>query len=142
MPELPDLTIYQEALDARLRGQVLAGIRIANPFILRSVQPGIEDLKGERHPAADRSRQATPCLSFFHPREPGPWAVWSGWYRCAHQLPGRISPMRQIKYLTDDEWDALHRACQQWVQLLRQLPESGKSLGGSQPVAPAEKGLA
>ena len=42
MPELPDLTIYIEALSARINGETLLGIRIASPFILRSVEPSID----------------------------------------------------------------------------------------------------
>src|SRR5574341_771305 len=36
MPELPDVTVYIEALDARVRGARLHAIRLANPFVLRS----------------------------------------------------------------------------------------------------------
>ena len=39
MPELPDVTIYLEALHARLHGARLIGLRLANPFVLRSVDP-------------------------------------------------------------------------------------------------------
>jgi formamidopyrimidine-DNA glycosylase len=39
MPELPDVTVYIEALEARLRGARLLGIRLASPFVLRSVDP-------------------------------------------------------------------------------------------------------
>jgi formamidopyrimidine-DNA glycosylase len=39
MPELPDVTVYIEALDARIRGARLLGVRLANPFVLRSVDP-------------------------------------------------------------------------------------------------------
>lgn len=46
MPELPDLTIYLEALSTRIDGKTLLGIRIANAFILRSVNPSIADLVG------------------------------------------------------------------------------------------------
>jgi len=48
MPELPDLTVYLEALEERILGESLGGIRIANPFILRSVEPGVEELAGRR----------------------------------------------------------------------------------------------
>ena len=43
MPELPDITVYVEALNERLSGAVLHGIRIRNPFVLRTVTPRIED---------------------------------------------------------------------------------------------------
>ncbi len=39
MPELPDIEAYVQALRPRLTGQVLLGIRLRNPFLLRSVDP-------------------------------------------------------------------------------------------------------
>jgi formamidopyrimidine-DNA glycosylase len=39
MPELPDITVYIEALDARVRGARLLGVRLGSPFALRSVDP-------------------------------------------------------------------------------------------------------
>ncbi len=39
MPELPDITIYIEALEARLLNQPLEKIRLASPFLLRSFEP-------------------------------------------------------------------------------------------------------
>ncbi len=39
MPELPDITVYQERILAMAGGRRLSGIRIANPFILRTVDP-------------------------------------------------------------------------------------------------------
>ena len=46
MPELPDITAYLSALQPRILGQPLTQIRIAGPFLLRTVQPPIEDLEG------------------------------------------------------------------------------------------------
>jgi formamidopyrimidine-DNA glycosylase len=48
MPELPDLTVYREALDARIRGEALRAIRIRNPFVLRSVDPSPASVEGRR----------------------------------------------------------------------------------------------
>lgn len=48
MPELPDLSNYIEALIPRIVGEPLMGIRISNPFILRSVDPGVEEVCGNR----------------------------------------------------------------------------------------------
>jgi formamidopyrimidine-DNA glycosylase len=42
MPELPDLTVYVDALKVRVVGQKLQQVRIANPFVLRSFDPPIE----------------------------------------------------------------------------------------------------
>lgn len=42
MPELPDLTLYVDAIRARCVGHPLTRVRIANPFLLRSVDPPLE----------------------------------------------------------------------------------------------------
>src|SRR5881628_2307280 len=39
MPELPDVTVYIEALERRLLGARLDGVRLLSPFVLRSVDP-------------------------------------------------------------------------------------------------------
>ena len=39
MPELPDISAYLFALDARLIGQRLERVRLASPFLLRSAEP-------------------------------------------------------------------------------------------------------
>ena len=44
MPELPDLTIYREQLEARIVGTRYRGVKIAHPFLLRSVDPSPEEL--------------------------------------------------------------------------------------------------
>ena len=46
MPELPDLTVYVEHLNERVRGHRLTGIRLTSPFLLRTVSPGIDDISG------------------------------------------------------------------------------------------------
>jgi formamidopyrimidine-DNA glycosylase len=46
MPELPDISAYLAALEPRIAGQPLTQIRIASPFLLRTVQPRIEDVEG------------------------------------------------------------------------------------------------
>ena len=48
MPELPDITVYIEALEARIVGQAVTGVKIVNPFVLRSVEPPIQRLVGLR----------------------------------------------------------------------------------------------
>ncbi|HNX49834.1 MAG TPA: DNA-formamidopyrimidine glycosylase family protein [Thermoanaerobaculaceae bacterium] len=47
MPELPDLTVYLEALQARVLGVPLVGIRLGNPFVLRTVAPGPSAFTGK-----------------------------------------------------------------------------------------------
>jgi formamidopyrimidine-DNA glycosylase len=39
VPELPDVTVYVEALQARVVGARLEGVRLPSPFVLRSVDP-------------------------------------------------------------------------------------------------------
>ena len=46
MPELPDVTIYVEALAARLIGQTLARSELKSVFVLRSVAPPLDALNG------------------------------------------------------------------------------------------------
>jgi formamidopyrimidine-DNA glycosylase len=48
MPELPDLTVYIEALERRTLRRRLARIRLVSPFVLRSVDPGPAELEGRR----------------------------------------------------------------------------------------------
>ncbi|HKD84298.1 MAG TPA: DNA-formamidopyrimidine glycosylase family protein [Terriglobales bacterium] len=46
MPELPDITAYIGALEARIVGQELRRIRLASPFLLRTVTPPISEAEG------------------------------------------------------------------------------------------------
>lgn len=46
MPELPDITIYLESLDRRISGLKLKTIRLADPFLLRTVEPRLQDVFG------------------------------------------------------------------------------------------------
>ncbi|HEY2628639.1 MAG TPA: DNA-formamidopyrimidine glycosylase family protein, partial [Usitatibacter sp.] len=46
MPELPDVTVYVEALERQVRGQRLLRIRTMNPFVLRSFDPPLDAVAG------------------------------------------------------------------------------------------------
>ena len=46
MPELPDVTVYIEALRERILGARLERIRLASPFVLRSVDPPLAAVAG------------------------------------------------------------------------------------------------
>lgn len=48
MPELPDITIYIEALEKRIAGEVLQRVRLRNPFLLRTASPSIHSVAGKR----------------------------------------------------------------------------------------------
>jgi formamidopyrimidine-DNA glycosylase len=46
VPELPDVTVYIEALTAHVSGRRLERIRLLSPFVLRTVDPPVERLAG------------------------------------------------------------------------------------------------
>src|SRR3989442_962516 len=46
MPELPDVVLYIEALEPRLRGARLERVRLLSPFVLRSVDPPLAAAAG------------------------------------------------------------------------------------------------
>jgi formamidopyrimidine-DNA glycosylase len=220
MPELPDLTIYIDALESRISGEVLLGIRVASPFVLRSVEPSIDALVNHRVTGFNRIGKRIiialedDCYIAVHLMIAGRFR----WYKAGARIPGklglmafdftsgtlvlteasqkhrasvylvrgatelaafdlgglevlditldefrhtlerenhtlkrsltdqrflagignaysdeilhhaRISPMRQVKYLTDQQWQDLYNACQsvlkKWIGIL-----DGKSAG-------------
>jgi formamidopyrimidine-DNA glycosylase len=46
MPELPDIAAYITALEPRIVGQRIEQVRLASPFLLRTVQPPVTDTEG------------------------------------------------------------------------------------------------
>jgi formamidopyrimidine-DNA glycosylase len=54
MPELPDVTIYLEALHSRLLGQTLERAVLKNPFLLRTADPPLQSCEGHRVVALER----------------------------------------------------------------------------------------
>lgn len=48
MPEIPDLTVYLEALAPRAVGRVLERVRLGSPFVLRTAQPPLSTVAGLR----------------------------------------------------------------------------------------------
>jgi formamidopyrimidine-DNA glycosylase len=54
MPELPDVTVYVERMRALMVGQVLEGIRLASPFVLRTVTPSPKELVGAKIETVER----------------------------------------------------------------------------------------
>jgi len=47
MPELPDITLYLEALEVRIVGQTLERVRINSPFLLRTFDPPLARIEGQ-----------------------------------------------------------------------------------------------
>ena len=48
MPELPDIVLYIEALEKRILGQTLEGVRVASPFLLRTANPPLSGASGKK----------------------------------------------------------------------------------------------
>lgn len=47
MPELPDIVVYIEALERRVLGEVVEGVRVASPSVLRTYDPPYDAPVGE-----------------------------------------------------------------------------------------------
>jgi len=47
MPELPDITVYIEALEKKILAQRLEHVRMVSPFLLRTVEPPISSVEGK-----------------------------------------------------------------------------------------------
>ena len=54
MPELPDVTLYVEALTRKVVGQPLDRVELKSAFVLRSVAPSLDDLRLKRVRAVQR----------------------------------------------------------------------------------------
>jgi formamidopyrimidine-DNA glycosylase len=48
MPELPDITVYIEALEKRILGARLERLRIVSPFLLRTAEPPVASVEGKK----------------------------------------------------------------------------------------------
>lgn len=63
MPELPDITVYVRALEARILDQVLLRVRLGNPFVLRTAVPPLAEVEGKRVLAVQRQgKRIVLCL--------------------------------------------------------------------------------
>lgn len=54
MPELPDLTVYLESLEARIANRRLLRVRLLNPFVLRTALPPVQAAEGKAVKAVTR----------------------------------------------------------------------------------------
>ncbi|HEU4620329.1 MAG TPA: DNA-formamidopyrimidine glycosylase family protein [Gammaproteobacteria bacterium] len=70
MPELPDITVYIDALRERIVGRRLERIRILSPFVLRTAEPAVESLEGTRATEIERLGKRI-AIGF----DSGPWLV-------------------------------------------------------------------
>ncbi len=48
MPELPDITVYLEALEQRIQGTTLKRVSVASPFLLRTAVPPVSSVEGRK----------------------------------------------------------------------------------------------
>lgn len=48
MPELPDITVYIEALEQRIQGATLKRVSVASPFLLRTAVPPLASVEGRK----------------------------------------------------------------------------------------------
>ena len=48
MPELPDIAAYIAALESRIVGRPIVDVRLASPFLLRTVEPPLESVIGHK----------------------------------------------------------------------------------------------
>ena len=70
MPELPDVELYVESLRTRVTGHVLRSASIRGPFLLRTVEPAVEELYGHRVTGVRRAGKRI-AMEFEH----GLWLV-------------------------------------------------------------------
>jgi formamidopyrimidine-DNA glycosylase len=54
MPELPDIAVYIERLQAKVQGQVLKRVKVMNPFVLRTAVPPIASAEGQAVVSVER----------------------------------------------------------------------------------------
>ena len=47
MPELPDITVYIEAIEKRIMAQRVEGARVNGPFVLRTFEPPLKTVEGK-----------------------------------------------------------------------------------------------
>ncbi len=95
MPELPDLSNYIESLKPRIVGETLAGIRISSPFILRSVEPTVEEVSGRKVLGLERLGKRIIIeleqdhYIIIHLMIAGRFR----WYKAGAKLPGKLGLM-------------------------------------------------
>ncbi len=89
MPELPDIEAYIEALRTRVPGQELQELRLAHPFLPRTVDPPLSAADGRRVAGIER-------LGNAHSDE------------ILHRA--ELSPLKLTQDLTQEEMARLHEA--------------------------------
>ncbi len=136
MPELPDLTIYLEALESRIANVPLTAMRIASPFVLRTVEPAPEAFTGARPLSFHRMGKRL-VLSFEHDLHIVIHLMVAGrlrWLDTGSRIPARVGLMAfdfESGSLVLTEASQKHRASVHLVSgdaSLRELDAGGAEL--------------
>jgi len=95
MPELPDVTVYVEALRERILGQRLSAYAILSPFVLRTVEPPLDALVGTEVLGVERLGKRI-LVEFEHERFIVIHLMIAGRFRwfdagARKKVPGRIA---------------------------------------------------
>jgi len=76
MPELPDITVYIDALEKRILGKRLERVRIASPFLLRTANPPLASAEGKTVAELRRlGKRICIGLRDEHAKKPELWLV-------------------------------------------------------------------
>src|SRR5215510_9975651 len=91
MPEFPDVTVYIEALEARIVGHELRTVKLSSPFLLRTAEPPLASIFSQRVRALRRLGKRI-AIGF----ENGQWLVIHlmiagrlHWFAAGGRKPGR-----------------------------------------------------
>lgn len=125
MPELPDITVYIEALEKRILNHTLKRVRIASPFLLRTASPPIQSAEGKKVVALRRLGKRI-CVGF----ESDLWLVLH--LMIAGRLHWKEGPLKLSK---------LHLATFEFDNGSLALTEAGTQKRASLHVIENERGL-
>lgn len=125
MPELPDITIYIEALEKRILNHTLKAARIVSPFLLRTAAPPVQSAEGKRVVALKRLGKRI-CIGF----EGDLWLVLH--LMIAGRLHWKEGPLKLSK---------LHLATFEFDNGTLALTEAGTQKRASLHVVASEAGL-
>src|SRR2546426_883666 len=122
MPELPDIVVYLEALQSRVVGERLERLRIASPFLLRSVDPSPDvlaaDLAAFRGALTREPHTLKRALT-----DPRLVSGVGNAYSDEILHAARLSPLKLTTHLTEQEIERLHHATRDtlvaWIERLR-----------------------
>lgn len=92
MPELPDVVLYIETLTPHVVGQPLEKIRLASPFVLRTVEPRLAEIEGRQVTGLRRLGKRIAfglegdCYVVVHLMIAGRLR----WHKCGAKPPGKL----------------------------------------------------